>query len=61
MTFYITYKSRRDGCTISEVYKVKSVTTDGTFINFTDEQGNFFGFPMENIRRVRIEDEGEKK
>ena len=61
MTFYITYKSRADGCTISEVYKVRSVTTDGTFINFTDEQGNFFGFPMKNIIRVRVENEEVRK
>lgn len=57
MTFYITYKSRADGSTISKVYKVRSVTTDGTFINFTDEQGNFFGFSMANVIRVRVEQE----
>ena len=57
MKIYITYKSRDDGSTHSGCYKVRSVTTDGTFINFTDEQGNFFGFPMKNIIRVRVENE----
>ena len=61
MKFYITYKSRGDGSTISEVYKVRSVTTDGTFINFTDEQGNFFGFPLKNVIRVRVENEEVRK